>query len=74
MSIFLLIWLGGLAVVLVLSIVHVCLLLLDEKDRASSVKRMVERLSEDVLPALVMAALLIAALSYYLNSLLKHLK
>ncbi len=74
MSIFLLIWLGGLGLVLILSFVHVSLLLLHERERARYVKEIAERLSQDVLPALVMAILLITALSYFLSSFLKYLK
>ncbi len=74
MSIFLLIWLGGLGLVLILSFVHVSLLLLHERERARHVKEIAERLSQDVLPALVMAILLITALSYFLSSFLKYLK
>ncbi len=74
MSIFLIIWVGGLAIVVALAFVQTILLLAGRRETARRIKTVSLRLGEDILPGLVMLALLTAASLWFIRGILRFFR
>ncbi len=74
MSIFLIIWIGGLAIVVLLAVVQTVFLITGRAEQARLIRAVSERFGEDILPGLVMLVLLTVASLWFIRELLKVLR